>query len=188
MCLVASKYAGAQSLDWVRQDGRTISIGGQSVDDADAIAVDSLGNSYVTGTFRIEATFGEGEPNKTVLTAIGFQDIYVAKYDPNGKLLWARRGGGGCLCQDWAWGIAVDPAGNSYVTGMLAFGGDFGNGVTLSSPGTFVVKYDSAGAIQWATTVDPTGAGYAIDVDADGNSFAAGGGQGSVYGVPVVRV
>jgi len=172
--LVADDARG-QSLDWVRQEGRTISIGGQSVDNGQAIAVDSQGNSYVTGTFRIEATFGLGQPNQTVVSGPGGQNVFVAKYDPNGMLLWARGGGGACWwCQDFAWGIAIDAAGNSYVTGALAAGGDFGNNVTLTSPGAFVVKYDSAGTPRWATALDPSGVAYAITADAAGNSFAAG--------------
>jgi nucleoid-associated protein YgaU len=65
--LFAADYARGQSLDWVKQGGGTISTGGQSVDAAEAIAVDSQGNSYITGTFRIEATFGAGKPNQTVI-------------------------------------------------------------------------------------------------------------------------
>jgi hypothetical protein len=168
-----ANQAHAQSMEGVRQDG------GMGVDNAQAIAVDNLGNSYITGTFRIATTLGKGEANETVLTATGGQDIFVAKYDPHGMLLWARRGAGGCFfCQDWAWGIAVDASGNSYVAGQVAVGGDFGNGVTLSSPGAFVVKYDSAGATQWATLLDPGGLAYAIAVDADGHSFATGGATG----------
>ena len=88
LCVLAARDVRAQSLDWVKQAGGTISTGGQSVESAESIAVDSLGNSYITGTFRIEATFGIGEPNQTVLTGVGAQDIFVAKYDRNGQLVW----------------------------------------------------------------------------------------------------
>jgi hypothetical protein len=159
--------ARAQSLEWAIQAGGTISTGGQSVDDAHAIAVDSLGNSYITGTFRFEATFGAGEPNVTVLTGLG-QDIFVAKYDPNGRLVWARGAPGG-----WSWGIAVDAAGSSYITGWLTGPVDFGNGVTLG-PGAFVVKYDTNGTVVWARTLSSSGVAWAIAVDANGNSFVAG--------------
>ena len=68
---MSANGAAGQSLGWVKQAGGTISTGGQSVEDATAIASDSQGNSYVTGTFRIEATFGAGELHETVLTGVG---------------------------------------------------------------------------------------------------------------------
>ena len=185
LCFCVVDGARAQSLDWARKDGGTVSAGGQSVESAAAIAVDSLGNSYVTGTFRIEATFGVGAPNPTVLAGVGAQDIFVAKYDPNGQLVWARGAGGGGF-QDWSSGIAVDAAGNSYVTGGLGGGtilADFGGGVTLTSPGAFVVKYDTNGTAAWATTLDPGGVAYAIGVDADGDSFVAGATTGPLPGL-----
>ena len=40
------------------------------------------------------ATFGEGEDNETGLSSAGFRDIFVAEYDRNGGLLWAKRAGG----------------------------------------------------------------------------------------------
>jgi hypothetical protein len=38
----------------------------------------------VTGEFSDTATFGAGEANETVLSAAGFHDMFVAKYDRNG--------------------------------------------------------------------------------------------------------
>ncbi|MGE3471515.1 MAG: SBBP repeat-containing protein [Vicinamibacterales bacterium] len=148
--------ASAQFLDWAKQAGDASGLGGISVEGAEAVAADAAGFSYVTGTFRGQATFGVGEPNETVLTGVAGQDIFVAKYDPAGALVWARGAGADGGAQDWAFGIAVDAAGNSYVTGWLnlfASLGDFGGGVTLTDPGPFVVKYDSGGTAQWATTL-----------------------------------
>ena len=50
------------------------------------IATTARGDSYVTGFFPGTATFGEGEPNETTLTSAGNEDIFVAKYDPDGAL------------------------------------------------------------------------------------------------------
>jgi len=183
LCLYAADNARAQSLDWVKQDG------GQGIDNAEAIAVDSLGNSYVTGTFRIETTFGAGESNETVLTGTGGQSIFIAKYGPNGLLVWARGAGGAPFVQDWAFGIALDSAGNSYVTGFLTGGfADFGGGVTLNSPGAFIVKHDSEGRAEWATTLNPNAVAWAIAVDANGNSFVGGSAPPSPALAPQVTV
>ena len=183
-CLYSGASAGAQSLDWVTQATGATSANGSSFDDGTAIAVDSLGNSYITGTFRIVATFGRGEPNETVLTARGSQDIFVAKFAPDGSLLWARGAGDGGFFQNFAYGIAIDPAGNSYVTGWFGSGpGQFGNNVVTSDPGAFVAKYDPAGTPMWATTLDPTSWTWDIAVDASGNSYVAGATPEPVNGI-----
>ena len=52
------------------------------------IAVDANGNSYVTGYFWGNATFGT-----TTLTSSGEKDIFVAKLDSNGNWLWAKQAG-----------------------------------------------------------------------------------------------
>jgi hypothetical protein len=186
LCLTAAG-ARAQSLDWVRQDGGPLFL----TQEANAIAVDSLGNSYVAGTFRTMATFGVGDPNETVLTGVGAQDIFVAKYDPRGRLLWARSAGGGSFHQDWAFGIAVDAAGNSYATGFFAgISGvvNFGNGVTLDGGGAFVVKYDTGGTPVWATTLDSNGVAWGIAADAGGHSFVAGATPAPGNASPTVTV
>src|SRR5262245_44835923 len=91
--VVGVARADAQSLAWAR------SAGGLNIDTPYGIAVDSAGNSYVTGIFAksraciscgLPATFGAGQPNETVLTSLeGSQDIFVAKYDAAGALVWA---------------------------------------------------------------------------------------------------
>src|SRR5204863_592934 len=73
--------------------------------------------------------------------------------------------------------IATDSAGNSYVTGFLQQGGAFG-GILLTNPyAPFIVKYDSAGNVQWAK--QPKGdiggqGGHGVAVDMAGNCYVAG--------------
>ncbi|NJN05907.1 MAG: hypothetical protein HC814_05385 [Rhodobacteraceae bacterium] len=47
----------------------------------------------------------------------GDYDLFVAKHDANGKLLWLKSGGG--TGYDFGHGIGVDRAGNCYVTGSI---------------------------------------------------------------------
>src|SRR5262245_61841127 len=86
-CIFAVESVQAQSLDWARR------AGGTGFDFGEAVGVDSFGNSYVAGTFTSQATFGSGGGN-TVLTSVGGKDMFLAKYDVNGNLLWARGAGG----------------------------------------------------------------------------------------------
>jgi Beta-propeller repeat len=54
------------------------------------IAVDSSGNSYVTGTYAVTTTFAPG----VTLTAVNLNDLFVAKYDSAGTAVWATSAGG----------------------------------------------------------------------------------------------
>ncbi len=90
-------------------------IGGASYDYGYGIAVDGAGNAYVTGsTTSDQATFPvTGGPD---LTFNGYYDAFVAKVNPAGTaLLYAGYIGG--AGDDEGYGIAVDGAGNAYVTG-----------------------------------------------------------------------
>jgi len=67
-------HAAAGDLLWAR------SAGGSHSDHGNGIAVDAAGNALVTGFFYDSATFGAGEANETTLTAVGWSDIFIAKY------------------------------------------------------------------------------------------------------------
>ena len=103
--IFVTKYDAGGALLWAKR------AGGTSGDQGFGIATDSTGNSYVIGSFGGTATFGPGEANETTLTAAGGNDIFVANYDANGALLWAKRAGGTGF--DRGHGIAKDGAGNS---------------------------------------------------------------------------
>ena len=90
--------------------------GGSAVDQANAIAVDSSGNAYITGV-----TFSNNYPVTSGAFQIfpgGRRDAFVTKLNANGSALVYSTylGGGG---QDAGRGIAVDATGNAYVTGSF---------------------------------------------------------------------
>jgi hypothetical protein len=189
-----AKYDSAGALLWVKQAGDyALGLG---------ITVDGAGNSYVTGIFggtggfRGTATFGVGEANQTVLNSAGNGDMFVAKYDSDGALLWARRAGG--TEGDGASGIAVDGAGNSYVVGAFGGAATFGpeepNQTTLFSAGQsdmFVAKYDSAGMLLWATrSGGPEGdSGDGIAMDGARNVYVTGSFSGTaLFGTEAIQV
>jgi len=135
------------------------------------IAVDGIGNSYVTGYFDYSATFGS-----TTLISNGVYDIFVAKLDSSGNWLWAKNAGG--TDYDRGRSIAVDTSGNSYVTGYFKGTAAFGS-TTLTNSGNFdifVAKLDSNGNWLWSKNVGGTQNifGYSIAVDAIGNSYVTG--------------
>lgn len=166
MILFASQLAQAQDLLWAIQAG-----GVTNYDIGHAIAVDGAGNSYITGNFGREATF-----DGVTLTSVGNVNIFVAKYNPDGSLVWVKQSRGEILFGSF--GIAVDNAGNSYVTGEIRITAEF-DGVTLSGDPegeVFVVKYDSDGSVVWAKKAGGSGHDIArgITVDNSGNSYVTG--------------
>lgn len=147
LALAGALPSQAQELDWATR------AGGTGFERGFGIAADNAGNSYVTGPFGGTAIFGAGEANETTLTPAGGLDIFVAKYDPSGALVWAKRAGGGGI--DLGSAIATDGDANSYVTGRFSGTATFGAGDTNETilTGTndiFVAKYDPSGALVWA--------------------------------------
>ncbi len=142
----------------------TRSAGGSLDDYGTAVAVDGSGNVVVTGQFQGDATFGG-----TTLTSAGLNDIFVAKYDAGGKLLWARSAGGSG--NDAGAGIAVDGSGNVVVVGYFVGDATFG-ATTLTSAGlgdVFVAQYDAAGTLQWVHSAGGVGSDLAYAVAAAGS-------------------
>jgi len=162
-----AKYDTSGQLLWLQQ------VGGASVETGGDVATDSAGNILVAGTFRKTITIGD-----TTLAAIdNVDDVFIAKYDTHGRLLWARRDGGANL--DRAKGIAVDGSGSALLTGAFAAMAIFGNDTLRSaSPNfdLFVAKYDPAGKVRWAERAggNLNDEGASIALDPHGNSVIAG--------------
>jgi hypothetical protein len=146
------------------------------------VACDHFGNTYVTGFFNHSAVFGLGEPNETALFGTG-AEIFIAKYTPVGTLAWAKVAGG--PHSDAGKGIAVDEAGNSYVTGFFIDTSTFASGeinettVVGSFHDIFVAKYDPQGAFLWVNATSSSGGisqdqGQGIVVDGAGYSYFTG--------------
>jgi len=108
---------GDGTLAWARR------AGGGGFDIAFAVALDSAGSAVVAGTYGgplgAFATFGPGEPGQTVLPGGNSYEIFVARYDANGMLMWARKGAGP-TSYDEAYGVAISP--DESVTAVGRFG------------------------------------------------------------------
>lgn len=139
-----------------------------------AIATDRLGNILVAGTFYNEIRLGEIQ-----LIGAGANEVFIAKLDPNGQVLWAVRGGG-VRYFDEGFGVTTDRFNNVIVTGRFDGKAIF-EGVTLELTGKigfFLVKYNPAGQLLWAKQT--AGEGYAVAADYDGNIYVTGGQLGEV--------
>ena len=156
----------AQTPDWLW----AISAGGTQSDSPQLMTTDSQGNQYITGRFNGTTTIGN-----TSLTSFGDYDIFIAKLDSSGSWLWVRQAGG--TQADIGNGIAVDSAGNVYVTGGFVGTATFGP-VTLSHnyiEHLFLSKLDNNG--NWLWTVEALGEdneAMGIAFDSEDNVYLTG--------------
>jgi len=157
-----SKYDANGHLLWVQQ------AGGASFDEGMGLEIDYLGSIIATGIFSGTATFG----NITLVSA-GSNDVFLAKYDPDGNIIWARRIGG------WrGLSLATDNSGDIYVVGDF-FGTEIFDNITLTSAGStdmFVAKYDPNGNTLWARSAGGMEADTGVDanIDISGRLLIAG--------------
>jgi len=111
LSVVLSVNLSAQTTDWVK------SFGGSKSDKGISIGVDSLGFIYISGYFNNNADFGafnlvyNGSQNNN-------KDMFVAKLDSFGTVIWAISGGGGPY-DDRALGMHVTPGGDVFLTGTF---------------------------------------------------------------------
>jgi hypothetical protein len=140
------------------------------------ISTDAAGNVFVTGIFN-SPTIAFGT---TTLNSAGKGDIFVAKYNASGNVLWAKSAGG--TADDWGFGIATDLAGNVFVTGYfnslscVVGTTTLTNANTVATSDIFIVKYDASGNVLWAKSAGTpyNEIGFGISTDAAGNAFVTG--------------
>lgn len=157
---------------WVR------SLGGSLVDRGYGVATDAAGNAYVTGHYQSADAQANGQP----LPNAGDYDIFIAKYDATGTLLWLRTAGG--KGYDYGHGIVVDSKGDIVITGAVAGEAKFGD-VTVNAGSTtrpiFCAKYDAAGLLKWVKTTGGkfSGSGHGLGVDGKDAIYIGGSGAGA---------
>src|SRR6185295_14332110 len=90
-------------------------LGGSSTDHGLGIAVDGAGNSYVTGM-----TFSSNFPTAGALQSgnNGDYDVFITKLNAAGNRVYSTYLGGSG--DDRGFGIAIDSAGQAYITGYTA--------------------------------------------------------------------
>ena len=160
-----AKLDGGGGVVWARRFGNNVAQNGKG------IAVDDVGNVYVTGSFSGTIDFGGG-----ALTSAGGTDVFVAKLDKDGNHVWSRQFGDASAQSGKA--VAVDKGGNVVVAGEVAGSIDFGGGPLTSAGGNdlFVVSLDATGNMVWGKIFGNNAAQSAggVAVDDIGNVYVAG--------------
>src|ERR1035438_3520593 len=152
-------------------------IGGTGTDSAWAVAVDSAGAAYVVGEtwpVNFPKTF-------TISNSSGNGDAFIVKLNPSGTgILYATYFGGSA--RDSARGVAVDSAGNAYVTGFTnssdfpATAGAY-RSPSLGQTDAFAIKVNATGsALVYSALIGGAGLDYAtgIAIDPSGSVYIAG--------------
>jgi uncharacterized delta-60 repeat protein len=144
-----ARYNPDGTLAWAKH------AGGSEYNEGHGITTLSDNSTVVTGWFEGSATFGEGEPNQTVLTSDGmWRNIFIVRYNPNGTLSWAKRAGG--PVSDYGFGITSLSDNSVAITGgfigSATFGSDEINETVLTSLGEadiFIARYNPDGTLAW---------------------------------------
>jgi hypothetical protein len=125
--------------------------GGSSADYGYGVAVDNLGNAYITGAYYSSGTVYFGS---YTLATYSYDEAFIAALDSSGQFTWAERmyGSGYQRGRD----IDVNQNGDLVVTGEFSYRINIGG--TEFSPSyqstsyyrIFVAKFDTSGNYQWA--------------------------------------
>ncbi len=162
-------------------------LGGTGGDRGTGIAVDGLGNTYITGltsgSFPITPGAIQSVFGSKVYTEMN--DVFVSKFDPTGStLLYSTYLGG--TQNDTGEAIAVDGNGDAYVTGQAgagfpttpgAYQTGFGGGFDAYFGDAFLSKLNADGtALLYSTFLGGpnSDAGTGIALDNSGNAYLTG--------------
>jgi hypothetical protein len=157
-------------------------LGGIGNDHGTAVAVDRAGNAYVTGSTETPGSGFPGTSGSPIQSTFSrFGNAFITKLNSIGTTIVYSTylGGDGGAAGN---GIAVDQAGNAYVTGMAGSGlpGAAESLIQSAFAGvgdSFVTKLNAAGtAIVYSTYLGGSGldAGSGIAVDAAGQAYVTG--------------
>jgi hypothetical protein len=131
---------------------------------------DSAGNSYLTGYFRYQTSFGG-----TSLTPTSGFDMFLVKVSPTGSVLWAKKYGGGG--NQYAKAIAANASDEILVAGKFAGAANFGGSNLASNGGDeiFLAKFDTDGNHIWSTSYGSSNSDEVLDLAVEGDELAITG-------------
>jgi hypothetical protein len=166
-----AKFNSVGSLVWLQQPQGTSGEGG--------VAVDQMGNVYVSGSFETNFNFGNGISLTNLAPNAPFGDAFLAAYNSSGAIQWAHSAGG--MNGGFYWDIALDGQTNVYPAGFLGYD-------------AAVAKFDPAGVLQWTYSANSAPSGPVASlatkcaVDSAGNCYLAGWYQGAnIFGTNTLQ-
>lgn len=160
-----AKYNTVGDIQWVKF------AGGPNEDYATGVCIDTAGFIYMTGYFLDSIFF-----DSLKLESEDLHDIFIAKYNLSGELVWAKSAGG--RGEDRSYAITADPYGDIAIAGAITGTAHFDNKI-VSSSGDFdaiIAKYGSNGVCQWVKKGGGNNEDAAKGIGSDdaGNFFITG--------------
>ncbi|MFD1553382.1 hypothetical protein DNU06_06870 [Putridiphycobacter roseus] len=179
LCFTTFTPLRAQTFEWVK------AFNGLLFNDCISLDLSSSGHLITAGTFSGSADFDPGQ-GTTMLTSVGFTDVYVQKMDTSGNFIWAKSFGG--IMGENINQVISDDLGNIYIIGGFKGTVDFNPGsgtVNLTSNGvsdSFILKLDPSGNFLWVNSLSGTSVAvpYDIALDSTGNIYTVGGFSGTI--------
>ncbi len=171
--IFVTKYNSSGNVLWAK------CAGGAGIEYGQSISTDLNNNVVITGIFG-SPSFMYGSTLLTNFNNSNY-DLFTAKYDSLGNILWAKSAGGNNWDESNA--ICTDAGGNVLVTGYFAshiIHFDTASLINVGTTGTFdffLVKYDSSGNVLWVKRAGGIGndGGRGITTDASQNIYVSGG-------------
>lgn len=184
--LFVAKYDAGGNALWARKaSGATGGVTDtQAIEGATALSVDTTGNVYIGGSFVKTLNLQGGANPSAALSDNGAAGInfesFVAKYDPNGNLLWARGGNSGSpknannleTGQNAIDQIVFDGGGNLYVAGFVSGTNFLGSPTAVNGQSDILLaKLNPAtGAVVWKQVIGGSDDDNGLDLKIDGSN------------------
>ncbi len=159
-------------------DALVFRLGGVGEDSGQALVADAAGNLFVAGHFTHQSEFG---------TSRGGQDVFLARYDGQGNLVWALGLGSGG--HEQLASMVMDELGNLYLAGTFEGRVAFDGATEQAAAGlrdAFLASYDSDGRLRWARTLGAAGESTGANdlaLGERGELYLTGGFTGTVEGL-----
>ncbi len=172
-CFISKQNVNGQ-LIWIRH------IGGSGSMHVRDVATDAQDNFYITGSFSDTVDFNPSSNNFDLISTDPQGDIFVAKYDNWGNLIWAKSIGGSG--NDYASSIVVDQDSTVFIAGGYVGVVDFDPGVAIRQitgnavQDAFLLKLDHAGNFMSVYPFGGAGVDFCTDLELDnqGNLMVSG--------------
>ncbi len=171
-----AKYDSSGVIQWVK------SAGGNEESWGSSVSCDPLGHVYIIGSHN-SGSLNNGDHiildsitlinnNYSSVMHTTLPDLFIAKYDGNGNVQWAKGGNANYEMGTLGMAISTDLFGNVFATGTFCDSLTI-NSTTLYNGGVFLIKFASDGSTQWAQSVNNGGSSY-VNTDPNGYVYITG--------------
>ena len=180
-----ARYHSDGSLMWAKRAGEPSDASLVRWEQGKGVTTLPDGSSIITGVFYQRATFGKGEANETTITSdtvAGVPDGFLARYNADGNLEWAKTIGSD------GYEVTISPDGSILVAGAFSNSTTFGKGEpnettlqAITMVDTYIAEYTTDGQFQWVAHIGAGDVRYTLNSLADGSFYITGSGNGITF-------